>query len=203
MARTKKIFNDPGDIVHEYYAYFDPITESLLSVTNDPNPAFTHYAKITKDDHADLVSGKTLFRDCLIDRSIKLDGNIEYKLITKQVYSEFSFKNKSLEWVKNAVSDTTEFIIEWDNTQKQWTFYVTDLGRESLDGAKYDSTLVFFFMLETDFDFLIRTVYIKLHDILKAGKLVYSFESKFESQIDIISISTKRFFDSYGLKIND
>jgi hypothetical protein len=58
-------------------------------------------------------------------------------------------------------------------------------------------------MLETDFDFLIRTVYIKLHDILKAGKLVYSFESKFESQIDIISISTKRFFDSYGLKIND
>ena len=203
MARAKKVFIDPGDIVHEYYAYFDPMTESLLSVTNEPHPTFTHYAKITKDEHADLIRGKTLFRDCLIDRAIKLDGNIEYKLITKQLYSEFSFKNKSLEWVKDAVSDTTEFIIEWDKNKKQWTFYVTDSGRELLEGEKYDSTLVFFFMLETDFDFLIRTVYIKLHDILKAGKLVYSFESKFESQIDIISISTKRFFNSYGLKIND
>lgn len=203
MARVKKVFVDPGDIVHEYYAYFDPITESLLSVTNEPQPTLTHYAKITKDDHADLTSGKTLFRDCLIDRSINLNGNIEYKLITKQLYSEFNFKNKSLEWVRDSVNNDTEFVIEWDKTQKQWTFYVTDSGRKSLDGARYDSTLVFFFMLETDFDFLIRTVYIKLHDILKAGKIVYSFESKFESQIDIISISTKRFFSYYGLKIND
>ena len=145
MARVKKVVVDPSNIVHEYYAYFDPITESLLSVTNESHPTFTHYAKITKDEHADLINGKTLFRDCLIDRSINLDGNIEYKLITKQVYSEFSFKNKSLEWVKDPVDDNTEFIIEWNNTQKQWTFYVTDSGRKSLDGAKYDSTLVFFF----------------------------------------------------------
>ena len=58
-------------------------------------------------------------------------------------------------------------------------------------------------MLETDFDFLVRTFYIKLHDILKEGKLIYNFESKSEDDIDKLSISTRRFFNSYGLKIND
>ena len=67
----------------------------------------------------------------------------------------------------------------------------------------YDSTLAFFVMLETDFDFLVRTFYIKLHEILKAGKIVYDFESKMEDNSHKLSISTRRFFNSYGLKIND
>ena len=67
----------------------------------------------------------------------------------------------------------------------------------------YDSTLVFFVMLETDFDFLIRTFYIKLHNLLKEGKLIYNFESKMEDNIHKLSISSRRFFNNYGLKIND
>jgi hypothetical protein len=204
MAKKPKIAPiDPWNVEVEYRAYFNPETDSIFLVTNMPHDEHTHYAVITKDEHADLCNGKLKFSDCIIDRQIKLNGDVEYKMLTKQTASEFNFKNKSLEWIKSAPTDSTQFVIEWSKESKSWTFCVAEPGRKILEGAMYDSTLVFFVMLETDFDFLVRTFYIKLHDVLKAGKIVYEFESAFEENIAKLSIASNHFFESYGLKIND
>jgi hypothetical protein len=198
MAKTKIIqYEDLIDT--DYYAYFDPLTDTILSVTNVRQSDFTHYAPITKDIHADLVSGKLSFDDCIIDRIIDSSGNIEFKLITKQIFEEYNYR--SLSWVKDSVTDSTEFVVEWN--KNEWIFYVTDIGRKSISGAQYDSTLLFFVILETDFDFLLRTISIRIHDVLKAGKINYNFESNIESNIKEISVATKSFFKNYGLKIND
>jgi hypothetical protein len=200
MARSKKNTEPP---IHTYYAYFNPETEKFFSSSNVLDSTIIHYAIIKEDEHRDICAGKLKLTDCILDKHIDFDGSILYKLLTPQMYNEFNFQNSLLEWINNAPVKYTEFIIEWDLPNRQWIFYVTDEGRKILDGGMYDSTLVFFIILETDFDFLVRTFYIKLHEILKAGKLVYNFESKIEDNISNLSISTRRFFDSYGLKIND
>ena len=202
MARTKKkIILTPPE--HTYYAYFNPETEQFFSSSNVYDPSCTHYAIIKKTDHEDICSGKLTFADCILDKFVDFDGTITYKLITSQLYNEFNFHNTLLEWVSEPPEDTTELIIEWDNDKQQWAFYITELGRTTLNGTMYDKTLAFFVMMETDFDFLIRTFYIKVHEILKVDKLFFNFESKLEKDIQHLSISTKRFFNSYGLKIND
>jgi len=202
MAKTKKkiILTTPK---HTYYAYFNPETEKFHSSSNVLDLSLTHYAKITEDDHRDICSGKLKLIDCILDKQVDFDGSIIYKLLTPQMYNEFNFQNTLLMWVSDSPNSDTNFVIEWNKLDRQWMFYVTDEGRKLLDGGMYDSTLIFFVMLETDFDFLIRTFYIKLHDILKLGRLGFDFESKMEDNIHALSISTRRFFNSYGLKIND
>jgi hypothetical protein len=200
MARFKKNLEP---LVHSYYAYFNPETEKFHSSSNVLDLSLTHYAKITEDDHRDICLGKLKLVDCILDKQVDFDGSIIYKLLTPQLYNEFNFQNTLLEWVSDIPNSDTNFVIEWNKSDRQWMFYVTDEGRKILDGGMYDSTLVFFVMLETDFDFLIRTFYIKLHDILKLGRLGFDFESKMEDDIHKLSISTRRFFNSYGLKIND
>jgi hypothetical protein len=200
MARSKKSLEAP---IHVYYAYFNPETEKFFSSSNVLDSSITHYAVIKEDDHRDICSGKLKLIDCILDKQVDFDGSIVYKLLTPQMYDEFNFQNKLLVWVSNGTASDTDFVIEWNKLDRRWTFYVTDEGRKILDGGMYDSTLMFFVMLETDFDFLVRTFYIKLHEILKAGKIVYGFESKMEDNIHALSISTRRFFNSYGLKIND
>jgi len=200
MAKSKKNLESP---IHTYYAYFNPETERFFSSSNVLDSSITYYAVIKEADHKDICAGKLKLTDCILDKQVDFDGSIVYKLLTPQLYNEFNFQNNLLEWVSDSATSDTNFVIEWNRLDRQWMFYVTDEGRKILDGGMYDSTLVFFVMLETDFDFLVRTFYIKLHEILKAGKIVYGFESKIEDNIHALSISTRRFFNSYGLKIND
>lgn len=201
MARKRKLPLVQEEVKQEYYAYFDPETDKVFLVTNVLHPKHSHYAKITKDQHRELCDGKVKFEECIIDRQFNIAGEIEHKLITRQMMDEFNFKNKSLMWVSDTPTDSTEFIVGYSSNQ--WEFCVTDAGRNILEGAMYDSTLVFFVTLETDFDFLVRTFYIRLHDVLKAGKIVYDFESNFEKNIKHLSITTRKFFNSYGLTVND
>ena len=61
--------------------------------------------------------------------------------------------------------------------------------------------LVFFVTLETDFDFLIRTIFIDTQDLLSSKYLAIPFISTLETKIDKISISSKLVFQTYKLRI--
>jgi hypothetical protein len=63
--------------------------------------------------------------------------------------------------------------------------------------------MVFFATLETDFDFLIRTFYIRVHDLLREDVMTFAFESKLETNVHRIAITSKKLFNNYGLQIND
>jgi len=120
--------------------------------------SITYYAVIKEADHKDICAGKLKLTDCILDKQVDFDGSIVYKLLTPQLYNEFNFQNNLLEWVSDSATSDTNFVIEWNRLDRQWMFYVTDEGRKILDGGMYDSTLVFFVMLETDFDFLVRNI---------------------------------------------
>ena len=159
MAKTKKkIILTPPE--HTYYAYFNPETEQFFSSSNVLDLSLTHYAIIKKIDHENICSGKLNLSDLVLDKSVDFDGTMTYKIITSQMYDAVNFHNTLLEWVSDVPTDTTEFIIEWVGANQQWEFYVTEFGRSMLNGAMYNTTLVFFVMLETDFDFLVRTIFV-------------------------------------------
>jgi hypothetical protein len=63
--------------------------------------------------------------------------------------------------------------------------------------------LVFFVTLETDFDFLIRTIFVDSVDLISSKQISVPFTTKIEKRIDKISISSKLVFKTYGLKINE
>jgi hypothetical protein len=202
MAKSKKYI--PEVVVPEkYYAYFNPDTEKFISVSNVFKSEFPHYALISKQDYKDICLGKLKLLDLNLKKLIDFDGTISYELENSHLENEFNFQSRLLEWVSEPPVTDTEFIIEWNKLDRQWVLYVTDYGRDMLSGSMYDSTLAFFVMLEVDFDFLIRTFFIKLHTILKDGKIVYNFQSDAEANINNLSIATKRVFNNYGLKIND
>jgi hypothetical protein len=58
-------------------------------------------------------------------------------------------------------------------------------------------------MLANDFDFLIRTIFINVQDLILLDKVEKIFESRLEKDITKISIASNIVFQSYGLKIND
>ena len=108
------------------------------------------------------------------------------------------------EWITAKPNKKTELTIHWSPNENMWIFLISNKVRQQYYDNKYPmETLTFFITLETDFDFLVRTFYIKVHDVLKVDKLFFNFESKLETDIQHLSISTKRFFNNYGLKIND
>ena len=198
MAKRKFLPIDNSN--HKYYAYFDPLTDKVFLVTAEQHSTHKYFAEITKDQHAEIVSDKVKFSDCIIDRVVNADGSIEHKLLTKQMSDEFSFKRNSFLWITEPANANSELVVTWNKENNQWKFHITDVGRNALSGAGYDNTLVVFVTLSTDLDFLVRTFYLRIHDMLKAGEIVFNFESTFELKIENLSVSTKKFFTYYGIK---
>jgi len=185
----------------EYRAYFDPATEKIIAVTNVPHHEFKHYAVINSEEFKNFHLGLLKYEDCVIDRFVTPNGEVESKILTKSVSGEFKFNNRSLVWVSTKVDESTELLITWNN--QNWTFHITNAGRHLLTDNLYDRTMVFFATLETDFDFLIRTFYIRVHDLLREDVITFQFEGQLEKNIHSIAITTKKLFNNYGLKIND
>lgn len=198
MARRKLLDISPPD---KFYAYFDPETKQILMITNKQQEVHKNYAEISFEDYRNLTTGKLDFKDYIIDHVVKDTGEVFARMITVQLFNEFAFKTKSFTWINTEPKPDTEFIVEWNPTQ--WAFTITDEGRKNLVDKSMNNTLVFFVMLETDFDFLIRTIHLQIHDLLRTDKLRIDFESPIEKNLKKISIASKTFFNSYGLRIND
>jgi hypothetical protein len=201
MAKRKKFPPIDYSIKEEYRAYFDTATEKVIAVTNVPHHEFKHYAVINAEEFKNFHKGLLKFEDCVIDRFVTPSGQVESRILTKSVSSEFQFDNRSLVWVSRKVDKSTELLITW--TPDAWNFHITPAGRDLLTDSLYDRTMVFFATLETDFDFLIRTFYIRVHDLLRKDVMTFPFESKLEKNINSIAITSKKLFNNYGLKIND
>jgi len=201
MAKRQKILPIDYSIKEEYRAYFDPITEKVIAVTNVPHHEFKHYAVIDDEEFKNFNNGLIKFEDWVIDRSVTPSGEVESRIYTKSVRSEFQFGNRSLIWVSRRVDKNTELLVTWN--KDSWSFHITPAGRDLLADSLYDRTMVFFATLETDFDFLIRTFYIRVHDLLRKNVITFPFESKLETNIHSIAITSKKLFNNYGLIIND
>lgn len=184
--------------MNDYYVYFDKKTGQILSVGNEPEPKFEHAIKTSFEEVEGFLTNKWKFRDYLVGYKRNQDG-ISNLAIVPATDQGYAFKNNVFEWITET-SERVECLVTWNGPNKCWDFSIDDKIKNYYD-VVVAPKLVFFVTLENDFDFLIRTIFINLADLISSDMISFPFESKIENKIDKISISSKLIFKSYGLRI--
>lgn len=198
---AKKKLSPPPVSTNTYYAYYDKVTNALLSVTNEKLSMYNDYLEIDFDTYEKLVTGKEKFREYLLG-NVKAEGKTSLVLMPK-VEHAYYFKNTLLEFVTELPTRQTELTVEWNKSKKEWLFFLNKDAELRLRSKIADSKLLFFIILESDYDFLIRTIDIDANELCSSLCVGVPFQSNIENAIDKISVSTKLTFESYGLRINN
>jgi len=182
-----------------HYLYFDKKTGQILSVTNEEDTSFENGLNLPFEDVEDFLTGKAKFKDYLIGYKKDQNGNSKLAIVPASDQG-FAFKNNVFEWIKET-SDQVECIVTWNGPGKRWEFQINPKFKDYYDVVA-SPKLTFFVTLEDDFDFLVRTIFVRMQDLVLASDgYVVPFQNKLESRIDKISISSKLVFKSYGLRI--
>jgi hypothetical protein len=189
------------EIVQKYYLHYDKKSGAIRSVSNEPPQLDWDSIELSFEEYRSYVEGEKNPEDYIIGYAKGVDGKTEITVmpVSNQVYG---FRNNVFEWINQVPDADTELIVGWNGKDNTWAFNLSDKAKERVKNGIINNT-VFFVTLETDFDFLIRSIIINVKDLLEQDKIVIPFTSKLETQIDKISISSKIFFQSYGLKINE
>jgi len=191
MARFK--FTPP----QKYYLIYDKKSGVITHISNQKSPTEKCAFEISAEEYDAFMKKEKYTRDYIIGYSKGINGKTELTLmqITNQLYG---FRNSVFQWIKNPPNKNTELIVEWNANEKNWCFRLTEKAKTRLADSITNNT-IFFVMLKNDFDFLIRSILIDVKDLMEQEKIIVPFASKIENQIDKISISSRIYFQSYGL----
>jgi hypothetical protein len=195
MARKKIV--TPG-----FYIYYDKKTGEILSVTNEHQPKNKNSIEVPFETYDLLVSGKKQFTDYEVGKIKTDDGKTVVRVILKSDQA-YVFKNTMFEVISKPPTDETELIVSWNPAIKHWVFLLTDTAKARIDESLKDTTLIFFIILEEDFNLVIRTILISYWDLFLKSNVYIPFEHDIENKIDKISVATKLTLESYGLTVND
>jgi len=185
----------------QYWAHYKKDSGKIYAVAPEKHESQPDSIEITYADYENFINGQKSFGDFIVGYNKTAEGKTVLSLmpLSDQLYG---FRSNVFEWIIDHPNKNTECIVTWDGKNSQWTIEISDKVRSTIHPETVKKT-VFFVMLENDFDFLIRTIIIDVADFANEEKLVFPFVSNIEKNKDKISISSKIFFQSYGLKIND
>jgi hypothetical protein len=186
--------------VQTYRCYFDIETGDILAISNEENSQYEQGIVIDYPLYEKFVTGVEQFKDWTVTRTKNPDSESGLEIVPR-MQQELFFKNNMFEWITAKPNKKTELTVHWSPNENMWIFLISDKVRQQYYDNKYPmETLTFFITLETDFDFLVRTITIDIKDLV-LDKVCVPFTSSVEEKIDKISISTKSLFSSYGLTI--
>ena len=187
-------------VVQTYRCYFDIKTGDILAISNEENIQYESGIVIDYPLYEKFVTGVEQFKDWVVTRTKNPDSESGLEIVPR-MQQELFFKNNMFEWITAKPNKKTELTVHWSPNENMWIFLISDKVRQQYYDNKYPmETLTFFITLETDFDFLVRTITINIKDLV-LDKVCVPFISSSEEKIDKISISTKSLFSSYGLTI--
>lgn len=183
----------------DYYVYYDKKSGEILSVTKEKNSRYEYGLTIPYEEAENFLNGTWHFRDYVVGYKRLANNKTTLSVIPVDDQS-FSFRNNVFEWITETKKDT-DLVVEWNGLKKEWRFYLGNKFKEKFEDNIFTPKLVFFVTLETDLDFLIRTIYVDMQDLVNRDSVVVPFDSNIENSIDKISIGSKLVFKSYGLKV--
>ena len=178
-----------------YFVYFDT-TGEILSISNERDVNNTaSYIEIEYERVEKFLSNKVPFSN------YKISLLEENKPTLVKKTQESVYKTNIFKMIEPVVSESTMLIVNWSNGQ--WNFSIRESYKQQLKDLGLSSKLLFFVTLDTNVNLLVRTIEIDLKELINSTEgISVPFISKFESSINDINLSTRRFFDSYGLVIN-
>ena len=178
-----------------YYVYFDSKTKAIISVTNEKSPDYENGIEVEFEDIKNFLEGTWHFSDYVVDY---LEGSTKLAVMSN-VDKGYIFKNSEFEWITKS-DDYAEFIVEWNKLDKCWNFILEESFRKTYNVIT-SPKLIFFVTLESDFDFLIRTIVVSTEDLVSNEKISVPFNTVLEQDINSISISSKLVFKNYKLTV--
>jgi hypothetical protein len=183
----------------KYYVFYEKRSGKILGAGNEKDSRFEYGIEVPFDEVENLLNGNWHFRDYLVGYKREIDGSSRLSVVpnTEQGYT---FKNNIFEWITET-KKKVECLVTWNGKDACWEFSLDKKVKENYADRLLIPKLVFFVTLESDFDFLIRTIFIESLDLISSEKITIPFERSIEYKIDKISISSKLVFKNYGLRI--
>ena len=199
MTKSKKIqgFSNPEPV---YYAYYEKSTGELISITNEKSVVHDHGIEITEGEYQKLLNGVELFSKYRVGYAKTPEGKTALALVPITDHG-YSFRSNMFEWIVDPPTTDTELTVVWNKEETQWDFILSKECKNKMSDALVPSKLLFFVMLGSDFDFLVRTIDIPTNDLITSDKISIPFNTHLETRIDKISIATKLLFNTYGLSV--
>jgi hypothetical protein len=191
----------PKYVAPKFYIHYDKKTGEIFSASNELNKTYSTI-EIKEPEYNRFLTGEEKFQDYQVGY-VRTADNQTILALAPRANQGYTFKNNVFEWIVDAPTKKTELTVTWDCVNNQWVFSLSDSCKDRLKENTSAEILPFFVMLSNDFDFLIRTITISMHDLCAFKSIKKPFESRLEKDIKKISIASKIVFQSYGLKIND
>lgn len=182
-----------------YNVYYEKRTGEILAVSNETISGYDHMLTVSFEEAEHFISGEWLFKDYLVGYKRLADEETAMAIMPK-VDDEYGFRNDVYEWI-TLTKKNADVEVEWDGPNSQWVFSLCGNAANSYDTGISAPKLTFFVTLESDFNFLIRTIILDSQEFISQGSVSIPFCSKFEKDIDKISIGTRLIFKSYKLKV--
>jgi hypothetical protein len=180
-----------------YYVYFDE-TGKIDSITNERkvNSIFNfievEYKRVEK-----LVTGKENFINYVVSLADK-----DTPVLVKKTEDAGANTNLLININQQSLPDTTLNVV-WNPVTKSWIFYMNELYKNQFASLGLSSQLLFFITMKSNANFLVNSINIDMKELIKSNSIELPWKSKAEENFSNVSVSTKRFFDSYGIQINE
>jgi hypothetical protein len=186
--------------INRFYVYYDKDNGTITALANGiiSTPGFDNYIEIPPVMHERLSNGDENINQWMVS-SVTIPNNEPVLELIPRKFKGLNFKNNSFDLILDTPLDTTELVVEWSGPTKHWVISLAPNIQTTIMGKHFTTDkLSFFVVLENDFDFLIRSIYISPYEL--ADKKVYiPFSTKLEENIDNVAVVTRKIFNSYGL----
>lgn len=187
-----------------YYAYYTERTGAILSVTNEIHPVHLTAIELSYEMFENFITGKYKFSDYYVGIDTTSAEGVTSKLTILSMQDNAQLGNAIyLRRISDPATIDTEFIVTWDNIGGKWLFSASAAGKKRLLSKVAPAIIKLCVVLQDDFDFLIRIIEVSSTELMNSSTVERQFTSKYEEDITKISISTKIFFESYGININE
>ncbi len=157
----------------KFYAKYWPQNGVVSAITNEL-PDSGSFIEIDKIVAERFLSGEESYN--------------KYKVVNNQLQKEtleVTTKKVSVFEEISEIADSQDFIVEWNGCNKHWNFIST-----------VKDPVIFYIVDSSNYSKLIRTIQIDNID----KQSTFNFESNQEHDINLLSVITRKYLNSYGLR---
>jgi hypothetical protein len=181
--------------IDQYRIYYDKENGDIISITNELASIPYENVEVEFATVERFLTGK----DNFIFFRIEFDEEDAVKFVNKKE-SPVVFKSNIVEYIRAVENNEAILQVIW--TKKNWAFKINKEFLKHPRSKSLNSKINFFVTKENNINFLIRSIEIKIKDLIENEHVYIEFVSEEENHIEDIAMFTLPFFESYGMTIN-
>jgi hypothetical protein len=181
--------------IDQYRIYYDKDNGDIISITNE----MSDIPYETVEVEFALVERFLTGKDNFIFFRVEFDEEDAVKFVNKKE-SPVVFKSNIVEYIRAVKHNDAILQVIWSS--KNWAFKIDKEFLKNPRSKSLNSKINFFVTKENNINFLIRSMEIKIKDLVDNEYVYIEFTTKEEENIKDIAMFTLPFFESYGMTIN-